>query len=152
MEMLHDELSWEVWGLQLIADHRVRFDALVEELIEGLPESLRVMLDRVPVIVLDEPEQSMLDELESEFGLRDSPDTLCGLHTGTALTERSVEHHADLPETIHLFRRGIVHMAGGWERPDAVGCIKEQIMITLLHEIGHHFGLDEQDLADLGYD
>lgn len=138
-------------GVKLLDEHRDRFDALVEELIEELPEAIRGMLERLPVIVQDQPERAILDELEIEFGQRDSPDTLCGLHSGIALTERSVEHHADLPETIHLFRRGIVHLAGGWERPGAARFIKEQIRITLLHEIGHHFGLDEQGLADLGY-
>ena len=42
--------------------------------------------------------------------------------------------------------------AGGWDQPDADDIVYEEIVITLLHEIGHHFGLDEEDLARLGYD
>ena len=59
---------------------------------------------------------------------------------------------------ITLFRRGIVDLAGGWEARTEEGCavggevaIREEIRITLLHEIGHHFGLDEDELDRLGY-
>lgn len=43
-----------------------------------------------------------------------------------------------------------MNLAGGWERGEEA--VREEIRVTLLHEIGHHFGLDEDDLADLGYD
>jgi predicted Zn-dependent protease with MMP-like domain len=83
---------------------------------------------------------------------------LCGLHSGIPLTERSVEH-GGLPEVITLFREGILEEAGGWEEwTDDDGTelggrerILREIRITLLHEIGHHFGLDEDDLERLGY-
>ena len=65
-----------------------------------------------------------------------------------------------MPETIHLFREGIVIQAGGWcpmltEARVIEGgpvAIAEEVRITLLHEIGHHFGLEEQDLRRLGYE
>ena len=57
-----------------------------------------------------------------------------------------------VPPTIMLFRVGIVAEAGGWDQPDALERIREEIRITLLHEIGHQFGLDEDDLARLGYE
>ena len=71
---------------------------------------------------------------------------LCGLHSGTPLTERSLDQLDELPETIHLYREGILAHADGWDR------VREEIRITVLHEIGHHFGLDEDDLAELGYE
>jgi predicted Zn-dependent protease with MMP-like domain len=77
---------------------------------------------------------------------------LCGLHTGVAITDQSVEDSGRLPTDIHLFRVGIVALAGGWGGRDAEERIGDEIRITLLHEIGHHFGLEEDDLADLGYD
>jgi predicted Zn-dependent protease with MMP-like domain len=67
------------------------------------------------------------------------------------LTEKSVEH-GDLPTVIHLFRRGIVSLAGGWEQPNADDEVYEEVRVTLLHEIGHHFGLEEEDLEELGYE
>ncbi len=129
---------------------RERFDALLEEIIEELPRRIRDLLDDVPVIVDDRPSRAILLDLGiPEADHAEETKLICGLHTGIAITERSVEDHPDVPEHIHLFRVGITHEAGG------PGCddesLAEEIRITLLHEIGHHFGLDEDDLADLGY-
>lgn len=141
------------------------FDAMVEAEIEALPAALRALLEEVPVIVEDEPDDATL----AAFGLtRDEADELCGLHTGVAFTDRSVEASGELPSEIMLYRVGIVAEAGGWEErsTDAaeeqtpgleamphggIAAIREQIRITLLHEIGHQFGLDEDDLDRLGY-
>lgn len=131
---------------------RERFDRLVDDAVEGLPPAVRVLFDEVPLVVLDEPTPEMLRDLGIDPADPDAADELCGLHTGTAVTERSVEHSGDLPPVIHIFRRGIVALAGGWACPDADDEIYEQIRITILHELGHQFGLDEEDLADLGYD
>lgn len=131
---------------------RSRFDALMDDVVAGLPPSIARLLDEISVVVLDEPTPGMLADLGIAPDDHEALDELCGLHTGTALTERSVEHHADLPTTIHLFRRGIVALAGGWQDPNADDRVYEEIRITLLHEIGHHFGLDEDDLERLGYD
>ena len=129
---------------------QARFDALVEDAIDALPPRVRELLDEVPVVVLDQPEAGMLEDLGIDPGDDEALDDLCGLHTGTAITERSVEH-ADAPTVIHLFRRGIVALAGGWEQEGADDEIYEEVRTTLLHEIGHHFGLDEDDLDQLGY-
>lgn len=125
---------------------RERFDALLEEALDQLPEHIHKLLEVTPVIVEDSPPDHILKEL----GV-DDPTELCGLHTGIALTERSVEHGHALPEEIRLFRSGIVNLAGGWRQRDADDKVYEEIWITLLHEIGHHFGLDEDDLESLGY-
>ena len=93
-----------------------------------------------------------------EFGLEDPAD-LCGLHSGIPLTERSVSDPGGEIETISLYRLGIVEAAGGWRRWQddegrswgGIDRVREEIRITLLHEIGHHFGLDEDDLERLGY-
>ena len=131
---------------------RDRFDALVDDAMGSLPGRVRAMLEEVSVVVLDEPEPAMLKDLG--VNLAEEPDALdeiCGLHTGTMLTEKSVEH-GDLPTVIHLFRRGIVAVAGGWGQDRADEAVYEEVRVTLLHEIGHHFGLDEDDLEELGYD
>jgi predicted Zn-dependent protease with MMP-like domain len=132
---------------ELVTDaERERFDALMEEAIEALPPEIHALLEEAPVIVEDSPPPHLMRELEVT-----DPTELCGLHSGTAITERSVEHGHDLPEEIRLFRAGIVALAGGWDQPDADDIVFEEIWVTLLHEIGHHFGLDEDDLERLGF-
>lgn len=130
---------------------RDRFDALVEDALEALPPRVRSLLDEVPLVVLDEPTPEMLRDLGIDPADADALDELCGLHSGTAITERSIEH-PELPDVIHLFRRGIVALAGGWDQEHADERIYEEVRITLLHEIGHHFGLSEEDLEELGYE
>jgi len=132
--------------------HRDRFDALLEEVIDQLPPAIRELIDQVAVIVLDRPTDAMLRDLGIDPKDEEESSSLCGLHTGTADTERSVEHSGDLPSNIHLFREGIVDLAGGWEAENAYDEIWEEIRVTLLHEIGHQFGLDEEDLEKLGYE
>lgn len=146
------------------SDHeRERFDRLLEDVMEALPERVRDLIEQVPVVVLDHPTPDMVESLIRDGTLEPGDDglDLCGLHTGVAITERSVEDpagwggHLGLegtgPEQIYLFRKGIVDLAGGWEQPHAEQEVYEEIRITLLHEVGHHFGLDEDDLEELGY-
>lgn len=130
---------------------RERFDQMLDAVVEALPAGVRRLIEEVPVIVLDRPTRRMLDELAVDVGDEIYDDVLAGLHTGASLTERSIEHSGVLPEEIHLFREGIVELAGGWEQEEAPETIAEEIRITLLHEIGHHFGLDEDELDQLGY-
>ena len=126
---------------------RDRFDALLDQVFDALPPALRTLVQEVPVIVDDVPDSRTLEEMgeEDELGL-------LGLHSGTPFTERSVEASGELPPDIRLFREGIVDLAGGWDAPDADERVREQIRITLLHEIGHQFGLSEEDLERLGYE
>lgn len=133
-------------------DERERFDRLLESVLETLPDELHRLLDEAPLVVEDTPSAELLRAM----GLPEADD-LCGLHEGLSRTERSVDHPT-LPDVITLFRRGIVDLAGGWEPVTSEGqimggesAVREEIRITLLHEIGHHFGLDEDDLERLGY-
>ncbi|MGH7245157.1 MAG: metallopeptidase family protein [Phycisphaerales bacterium] len=130
---------------------RDRFDALLEEAIEQLPPALRKLIDEVPVVALDRPTPEMLRDLGVDPNDEEEATSFCGLHTGVANTEKSVDRSGELPSDIHLFREGIVELAGGFEQPEADDIVYEEIMITLLHEIGHEFGLDEDDLERLGY-
>lgn len=136
---------------------RERFDGLLEEALEQLPAKLRALLEEVPLVVDDIPSDTLTDELIEVWGLNEGETRdefrrgLCGLHSGIGLTERSVEQPPDVPEEIRLFREGIVLTAGGWAQPEADDAVYDEVMITLLHEIGHHFGLDEDQLEELGY-
>jgi len=124
------------------------FDALVEEAIEALPEHIRSLIEQVPVIVLDEPTPEMLAELGDDGG---DPSAYCGLHSGLPRTERSMDAPEALPNDIHLFREGIVAQGRRFSEGDLDDAVFEQIVTTLLHEIGHDLGLDEDDLDELGY-
>lgn len=145
---------------------RDAFDALLQDAIQALPRDVRDLMEHVPVVVLDEPTDEIITSLRRDGTISRDDDglDLCGLHTGVALTERSIEDPTGWgtaglpgedgsggPETVHLFRRGICALAGGWNQPHAEEHVYEEIRITLLHEYGHHFGLDENDLDDLGY-
>jgi len=137
----------------LNSEQRQQFDDLLDQIIELLPDQLQSKLEEVPVIVEDEPSALMLEQL----GIRDGG-LLCGLHWGISLPARSVEHSGALPDRIWLFRQPIMAVAR-WEagsieqasESDDTTALARQIRITLLHEIGHHFGLDEQQLSELGY-
>jgi predicted Zn-dependent protease with MMP-like domain len=138
---------------ELTDEQRERFDALLQDVIDGLPRRVRELIDEIAVIVVDRPSAAMVRQLRID-GLLGSDDDgldLCGLHTGLGLTERSVEDVAAEPDHVHLFRIGIVHLAGGFADRHVDDNLYEEIRITLLHELGHHFGLDEDDLDRLGF-
>jgi len=134
-----------------VPDREVRklFDHYLEAELAMLPEHMHDLLEEVPLVVDDEPTPQLLAEL----GM--SPDEdLCGLHSGTMITERSVEQSGELPEQVQLFRGPIIRLAE--DEAAAAGApltqeLRRQVHITLLHEIGHHFGLDEEQLDQLGY-
>jgi predicted Zn-dependent protease with MMP-like domain len=139
----------------LTARQRAHFDGLVEAVLDTLPAEIKRLLGETPLIVEDRPSAALAAELDLDPG----EEMLCGLFSGPSLTDRSVEHGYEEPSTIYLFREAIVEEAGGWERwQDEQGqwwggepSVRTQIRITLLHEIGHHYGLEEDDLEELGY-
>jgi predicted Zn-dependent protease with MMP-like domain len=123
------------------------FDALVEAAISELPENFRRFLDTIPILIEDEPSPGHLELLEPPPDDEDE-DELYGLYVGTPITEQSpVEAPILEPGRIYLFRGPLLRLADG--DPEI---LEEEIHITLLHEIGHHFGMDEEDLERLGYD
>lgn len=122
---------------------RQRFDRLLEEVLGELPETLRRRLEEVPLVADDRPPRSLM----RRFAARDTR-AIRGLYTGIPLTRRSVMHSGALPDRISIYREGIIAAAGP-RAGDAA--LKRQIRRTVLHEIGHHFGLGERDLRGLGY-
>lgn len=136
-------------------DERARFDALFEAVLAELPAELHAMIEEVPVVLEDHPPAGLLRDMGLD---PDDRAGLCGLHSGVPLTERNAAPEG-LPDVITLFREGILEEAGGWERwTDDDGTelggedrITHEIRVTLLHEIGHHFGLGEDDLERLGF-
>ncbi len=126
-------------------------DRAVQRALDRLPDPLSQLIEEVPIVLIDHPTAEMLADLGIDPNDPDAFDEICGLHTGIPITEDSVEHSAELPTVIHLFRRGLIGMAldeAGRVDPET---LDREVQITILHELGHHFGLEEQDLDDLGY-
>jgi len=128
---------------------RKQFDMILDEQVAMLPEHLHELIEEVPLIVEDEPSAQLMAELEMQ-----ADEDLCGLHNGVPLTERSVSSSPDVPDHMMLFRGPIWRLAEEIvieQGVDFADALEQQIHITLLHEIGHHFGLDEADLEREGY-
>jgi predicted Zn-dependent protease with MMP-like domain len=114
------------------------FDELVEQALEGLPPQLSALLDNVAIVVEDWPEYST-PLADAEEG-----DTLYGLYEGVPLSERVGDYYGVLPDRITIFR-------GPLERDFGPRELEEQIRVTVVHEIAHHFGFDEDRIEELGW-
>lgn len=104
------------------------------------------LLDRVPLHVEDYPAEDVMEEHQLEYR-----DDLCGLHSGIPLPDKSVEHSGTLPDVVTIYREGIVALAIGDDGRVNTRRLREEIRKTILHEFGHHYGLTEKELDDLGY-
>jgi predicted Zn-dependent protease with MMP-like domain len=114
--------------------------ALREALLE-LPPMFRDALANVAVVVEEWPSEELLNELGVP-----PDDTLYGFYHGVPLPERSVLDSGLLPDKISVYRGPL--MEDFRDRNE----LRRQIRITLLHEIGHYFGMDEEELSRLGYE
>jgi predicted Zn-dependent protease with MMP-like domain len=117
-----------------------KFDGLVERALADLPEPFAGFLEEVPVEVRDRPSAGQL----RRAGLGGN-ELLLGLYQGRPRTERSVEDSGTLPDVIYIFQEDIELVC------DSEDALVEQVRKTVLHEIGHHFGMTEEDLDELGY-
>ena len=125
---------------------RDHFDRLLEEIIDQLPAHIVDLFEESPLLVEDQPPGHVLDAM----GI-DRPEHLQGLYRGVPQTMKSTQTPYELPEYVFLYRLGICHLAGFRRVGDDSRELQRQIRITLLHEIGHHFGLNEDQLSELGY-
>jgi len=117
---------------------RRAFERVLRKAIDELPERFRNALDNVAIVVEDRPPGWLLRELGIPPG-----GTLYGIYHGIPLPERSVQDSGNLPDRISIFRLPLEE-----DFPDPEDLAGE-IRITLLHEIGHYFGMDEEELARL---
>lgn len=115
---------------------RHAFRALVEEAIDTIPPRFARHVRNVAVVIEDEPSPELLAEMDIE-----PPDTLLGLYHGTPLTDRSWGYGNALPDKITLFQRTIEDECEG-DEDDIIVAIGE----TLIHELGHYFGLSEDEI------
>jgi predicted Zn-dependent protease with MMP-like domain len=114
------------------------FYELVERALEGLPPELAELLDNVAIVVEDWPDYS------TPLVPWESDDALYGLYEGVPLTERTAGYYGVLPDKITIFR-------GPLERDFAQDALEEQVRITVVHEIAHYFGFDEERIEELGW-
>ncbi|MBI5420026.1 MAG: metallopeptidase family protein [Deltaproteobacteria bacterium] len=120
---------------------RVDFQEILRKALDDLPGTFREALQNLAVVVEDWPADWLLDEL----GIPED-DTLYGFYHGVPLPERSVSLSGNLPDKISIYRGPLEE-----DFPDPAE-LRRQIRLTLLHEIGHYFGMDEEELSRLGYE
>jgi predicted Zn-dependent protease with MMP-like domain len=117
---------------------REQFERLVTEAVALIPRRFRREMRNLALVVEDEPSEALLDEMEIE-----PPDSLYGLYQGIPLPERSWGHGNHLPDKITLFQRPIEEDC---EDDDEIRAV---IGETLIHEVGHYFGLSEEEIEEI---
>jgi predicted Zn-dependent protease with MMP-like domain len=117
---------------------RARFERLLAEAITLIPGRFRREMKNLALVVEDEPGADLLEEMEIE-----PPDSLYGLYQGTPLPERTWAYGNQLPDRITLFQRPIEEDC---EDEDEVRAV---IGETLIHEVGHYFGLSEEEIEEI---
>ncbi len=112
------------------------FEDLVRQAIDGLPAEYRRFLKNVAIVVEEKPSREVLDDLGLE-----SEDELLGLYSGTSLDDQSFfSAGGQLPSQISIYRAPILRLCRSAEE------VVEEVRDTVVHEIGHHFGLDDDEM------
>lgn len=107
-----------------------RFEELVSEALDLIPSKLARAIDNVVILVADRhPEEP----------------ELLGLYEGVALTERDSAYAGALPDTITIYSESLLEIC------DTEADVVEEVTITVIHELAHHFGIDDQRLHELGW-
>ena len=109
---------------------RARFDELVEEALDLIPPEFMHAMNNVVVLVEDRnPDEA----------------SLLGLYQGIALTERNTDYGGVMPDQIFIYREAILDIC------DSEDDVVEEVIVTVVHEIAHHFGVDDAKLHELGW-
>jgi predicted Zn-dependent protease with MMP-like domain len=108
-----------------------QFEELVSDALDGIPEDLGRLMRNVAVLVEEEPPEG-------------DPELL-GLYDGVPLTERGEWYGGVLPDRITIFRLPLLRMCATREE------VVEEVRVTVVHEVAHHFGIDDDRLHELGY-
>jgi predicted Zn-dependent protease with MMP-like domain len=120
---------------------RKEFERVVERALARLPRRFREKLENIAVVVEDWADEETLEEMEIE-----PPDTLYGLYRGTDLTRRDSGYGNVLPDVITIYQGPIQ------EDSESVRDMETLVQDTVVHEIGHYFGLDDDRLEELEAD
>lgn len=124
------------------------FEELVDEALEDLPEEFADRLDNIDVVVQARPSRKILREM-GLLGRR----TLLGLYQGVPQTRRDTNYGNVMPDRILIFREPILDEADATcpRDGDFDEAVRQVVLKTVLHEVGHHFGLSDEDLERLQY-
>lgn len=120
---------------------RERFEQLVDEALDGLPPEFAERLDNISLIVADQATPEQLAKVSVK-----NPNNLLGLYEGIPLTDRPRAYAGALPDLISIFRLPIQAMS----RTD--DDIRNQVRNTVMHELGHYFGMSEEQLRETDAD
>lgn len=112
-----------------------QFETVVRETMHGLPDWVQDALDNIEVLVLEEADEDLDPDGEG----------LLGLYLGLPLPERGIDYAGELPDVIYIFRRP--HLELGLPTEE----LREEIVKTLIHEVAHYFGIDDDHLDDIGW-
>lgn len=123
------------------------FEDAVQEALDSIPEQFMDALDNVAIMVQDEPEAYQLERLEASWhapapGMAGE---LLGLYEGVPLTERADGYEMDAPDVITIFKGPHERLFSGRDQ------VVSEVRKTVIHEIGHYFGLDDERLHEMGY-
>jgi predicted Zn-dependent protease with MMP-like domain len=117
---------------------QMAFEALVAEAVRGLPGKFRRHLDNVAIEVQEEPSDEVLESMEMA---RDDPDELLGLYWGRSIQGGSFfDTGGHLPDRVYIYRGPILRLC------ETESEIIREVRQTVVHEIGHHFGLSDDDM------
>ncbi len=116
---------------------RDRFEALVQRALRTIPSEVRDRIHNLAIIVEDEPDDQLLDDMDVPPG-----ETLFGLDHGVPITERGWDYGNRLPDRITIYQGPHER---SYEEEDLVAAVGE----TLIHEIGHYFGMSEEKLEEI---
>lgn len=117
-----------------------KFEQLVTRAVESLPEELLDEMENVDIVIADQPtreQQYMLEDREDEM--------LLGLYEGIPLTERTNSYGFVMPDKITIFKKAIESICRSEQE-----CV-EEVRRVVIHEIAHHFGIDDDRLDELGW-
>ncbi|TAK35712.1 MAG: metallopeptidase family protein [Chloroflexota bacterium] len=117
------------------------FERLVRRALDALPPEIERLMDNVAVVVEDEPEPALLAELELP-----PTETLFGFYQGVPQTERSSAYGMVLPDRVIIYQRPLEEACSSYSE------LAYEIRRTIVHEVAHHFGLDDATLTRLGWD
>jgi predicted Zn-dependent protease with MMP-like domain len=117
---------------------RKEFERLVERALRKLPRRFRARLENIAIVVEDWADEETLDEMGIE-----PPDTLYGLYRGTDLTRRDLQYGGVLPDVIAIYQGPIQ------EDCETIEAMEELVRDTVAHEVGHYFGLDDDQLSEI---
>lgn len=120
--------------------NRKRFERLVEAALGRIPEPFHAAMGNLAIVVDDWPEPELMDEMYGD------PETyVYGLFTGTPLPDQHLEDSGDMPSMIRIYQGALEYDFAD------TGELEQELEVTLVHEIAHYMGFDEDELERLGY-